>query len=115
MASKHSTVPFKAWDEVRRQILFSLLGVWATSLILHMVFNAKCWVSPNLQRSLQTPSCGSNGNGQTAKDEGKKTAGKNKKEGKVEEEADLEKGEPLTNAEDEEVEEAYFAECESGN
>jgi hypothetical protein len=52
---------------------------------------------------------------QTAKDEGKKKAGKNKKEGKVEEEADLEKGEPLTNAEDEEEEEAYFAVCERGN
>ena len=51
---------------------------------------------------------------QTAKDEGHK-AGKNKKEGKVEEEADLEKGEPLANAEVEEEEEAYFTECESGN
>jgi hypothetical protein len=46
MASKHSTDPFKARDEARRQILFSLLGVWATSLIFHIVFNAKCWESP---------------------------------------------------------------------
>jgi hypothetical protein len=46
MSSKHSTDPFKARDEARRQILFSLLGVWATSLIFHMVFNAKCWESP---------------------------------------------------------------------
>jgi hypothetical protein len=44
---------------------------------------------------------------QTAKDEGHK-AGKNKKEGKIEEEADLENGEPLTNAEIEVEEEAYF-------
>jgi hypothetical protein len=46
MASKHSTDPFKARDEARTQILFSLLGVWTTHLILHMVFNAKCWESP---------------------------------------------------------------------